>query len=114
MTDLTPALTLLTAYNPRFCDRAPVRAWMEAGADLHLDIIPVIREWTARKQDIYSVGFFTKYVRQARDARLNAPEPITDRQRAERVAFLTRRLGRSLPTDERWLAAFEAKHGEVA
>lgn len=116
MSDITPVVELLTAYHPQFAQAnyAPVRQWLAEGCDLHGDILPVLQAWTSRKPDIYSLGFFTPYVRKARQARLKAAtEGITPKQRAERIAFRVRRLGQRLPTDERWLAAFEAEHGIV-
>lgn len=120
MTDITPISSLLTRYRASFAQAnyAPVRQWLADGADMDRDILPVLLHWTAKKPDIYSLGFFTPYVRQARVAREAAQKPVAigpdaERRRAERVAFLTRKLSQRHPTEERWLEAWEAKHGAV-
>ncbi len=106
--------TLLAAY-PRLARVNPeptVRRWLSEGADLDLDILPVVKHWIAKKDDIYSLGFFTPYVHASRDARI-ARQFLTPKQRAERIALLVRKLGYRYPTDERWLASYEAVHGTV-
>ena len=112
MTDLTPIRSLLSSH-PRLAraDLSPVRRWIEEGADMDLDILPVIRQWVKAKPDIYSLGFFASYVRESREARVKR-SILTPRQRAERIAF-RRKLGQRHPTDERWLAGFEEIHGKV-
>jgi hypothetical protein len=116
--DITPISSLLIRYRASFVDAnySPARQWLEEGCNLHHDILPVLQAWTARKSDIYAVGFFTPYVRQAKAAREKAAQqqgPEADRRRAKAIAFVTRRLGKSRPTEEKWLAAYEAKHGRV-
>jgi hypothetical protein len=113
MTNLTP-LRLLLSSHPRLsrASLSPVQRWIDEGADLDLDIVPVISLWMKQKPDIYSLGFFAGYVRESRDARIKRTI-LTPRQRAERIAF-RRKLGQRHPTDERWLAGFEAIHGEVS
>jgi hypothetical protein len=115
MTDLTPVTALLTAYHPQFAhaNYAPVRQWIEDGADMERDILPVLRDWTAKKADIYSLGFFTPYVRQARLSRQEVKQPLTDENRAKRIAFITRRVGKCLPRESAWLDRYEATHGKV-
>jgi hypothetical protein len=80
---------------------------------MEADILPVLKHWITRKQDIYSLGFFTPYVRQAKEKRLKAPRPLTDLERAKNLAFIIRRVGQRMPTEERWLARYEAEHGAV-
>lgn len=80
------------------------------------DILPVIKAWTDRKKDIYSLRFFTPYVLKARDARLEREKPLApmdERVRAARIAFVTRRVGRRIPREEAWLHAWEMKHGPI-
>lgn len=111
---ITAVAELLTRYNPRFAtaNYAPVKRWLAEGCDLDLDILPTIRAWTARKPDIYSLGFFSPHVREAREARMKGA-PLSDHDRARNIAFLIRRMGRCMPTEERWLERFEAEHGVV-
>lgn len=107
---------ILTRYNPSFAQAnyAPVKKWIADGADLHLDIIPTIRTWIAKRPDIYSLGFFTPHIHKAREERVQTmTRPSTAHQRAMRTAFHVRVLGRRLPTDERWLAKYEAENGPV-
>jgi hypothetical protein len=110
--DLAPIRTLL-ATHPRLAraDLSPVRRWIEEGADIDLDILPVIRHWMKQKPGIYSLNFFAPYVRESREGRIKR-SILTPRQRAERIAF-RRKLGQRHPTDERWLAGFEEVHGVV-
>jgi hypothetical protein len=121
MTDLTPALDLLTRYRASFDKTAEqfLRRWMAEGADLERDIMPVLRHWTQKKPDIYSPGFFTEHVTKARltrqaGEREPASGPEADARRAKRIAFLTRKLGQRHPTDERWLREYETKNGAVS
>lgn len=104
---------LLTRYNPRITDFSPVQRWIDEGCDLEKDILPVLREWTARKPDIYSLGFFTRYVRQAKEERETREKPADIHQQARAIAFLIRRLGRCMPAERRWLDAYEAGHGKI-
>lgn len=114
MSDLTPVITILTGYNHRLArDLSPVHRWIAEGCDLHLDVIPVITEWTAKKPNIYSLGFFTRYVQLARNARLAVPLPIDDRTKADRIAFITRVMGQCRPAMTRWLEAYEEVNGAV-
>lgn len=110
---MTTALhKLLADYSPRLArDFSQVERWQAEGCDLDLDIIPVIEALMARKKDIYSLGFFTRHVREARDARIKRGI-LTPRQRAERIV-IRRRYGGLYPTDERWLKQYEAVHGAV-
>ncbi len=106
---------ILTAYRPHFpdADFSPARRWLDQGCDLERDILPVIREWAARKPDIRSLGFFTRYVLAAKAAR-TAVAPVSDpHRRARHIAYLTRVLGRCMPTDQRWLESWERAHGPI-
>lgn len=116
MTDLTPITALLATY-PRLsqADLSPVRRWIEEGADLERDILPVIRYWIGEKKDIYSLGFFAKYVRQKREESKWAA-PVPDHVHAKNVAWhrkrnlLTLQVGQQ---DYEWLDKYEAIHGAV-
>lgn len=118
--DLTPIVDLLTRYRASFAhaNYAPVRQWLLDGCDMERDILPVLRFWTEKKHDIYALGFFTKYVmqaKQAREAEQRAASigPDAERRRAERIAFLTRTLNQRHPTEERWLREWEEKNGAI-
>lgn len=116
MSDLNTIRSLLTAYSQKFAraDYSPVFAWLAEGADLERDVMPVMKAWTAKKADIYSLRFFTPHVRLARDERLaTKPGPISIHRKASNIAFLTRRLGRCLPRETAWLEAYEKQHGKV-
>jgi hypothetical protein len=106
----------LTSYSPSFqnADYSQVQRWLDAGCDLEQDILPVIREWTARKPDIYSLGFFTKYVLIAKAKREHPVKPVDPHRKAKHLAYLIRVVGRCMPTDQRWLDAYEREHGPVA
>jgi hypothetical protein len=112
MTDLS-RLSALLSSRPRLAraNLSPFHQWIKDGADIDFDILPVIRHWLKAKPDIYSLNFFAPYVRESREARVKR-SILTPRQRAERIAF-RRKLGQRHPTDERWLAGFEAIHGVV-
>jgi hypothetical protein len=115
MTDLNAIAALLTAYNPNFArkDYQPVFAWLSQGADMELDILPILQHWTTKKPDIYSLRFFTPYVLKAMEARL-AVKPVPDAKRAAQIAFATRVVGKCLPRESAWLKAWEAVHGAVS
>ena len=106
---MTPVAELLTAYRPHFAkaDYRLVDQWIAEGRDLERDVLPVIREWTEGKPDVHSLGFFARYVWEARDK----PEAV--HRRARTVAFQTPRLDRCMPTDERWPEGYEAEYGIV-
>lgn len=106
---------ILVAYRPHFADAdySPVCYWLDQGCDLERDILPVIREWTGRKADIRSLGFFTRYVLAAKAARSTARAPSDPHRRARHIAYLTRVLGRCMPTDQRWLETWEREHGLI-
>jgi hypothetical protein len=118
MTTLPELRSLLTSYNPRFAkaDYGIVVRWQADGADMERDILPVIRNWTAKKDNIFSLRFFEPYVLKARDARLAAEKPAAtadDRKRAAKVAFVTRVVGKCMPQESAWLEAWEQVHGRV-
>lgn len=110
---MQPIIEALTAYRPHFAtaDYSPAAQWIAEGCDIERDILPTIEHWTQRKPDIYSVGFFTKYVREAKQQREQAEKRV--HRQAVRIAFLTRKLGRVMPTDTRWLEAYETRYGPV-
>lgn len=116
MNPVQAVAAILKAYRPHFADAdyAPVRRWLDAGCDLEQDILPVIRDWTSRRTDIYSLGFFARHVLAAKKRRTPLASEDCPHNRARHIAYLIRVLGRCMPTDQRWLAAYERKHGTVA
>jgi hypothetical protein len=125
MTDLTPATTILLEYNFKFAysDFSPIRMWLNEGCDMMQDIVPTLRLCMSMKKDITHISYFTKAVRRARDNRLDTERAIaakgqvggkiSDATKARNIAFLTRKLGKRFPAEERWLADYESKNGEV-
>lgn len=125
MTDLSPAISLLIEYNSHFAyqDFSPIRMWLAEGADMEKDIMPTLRVITGRRKEIKTSHYFTEAVRRAMQSRLDTekamaskPNPGLSKEeiRAKTIAFAVRKLGRCMPTDERWLASYEAQHGVVA
>ena len=87
---------LLTAYHPRFAraDCRQVERWMADGCDLERDVLPVVREWTEKKADIYSLGFFARYVREAKQDRERREGAVHRTARTIRRTDAARRVGR--------------------
>lgn len=112
---------ILTRYRPSFAhaDWSRVRMWQEQGCDMERDIIPAVKATIARKHDIGSLAYFDAPVRKARDMRMvseqkaEPPTPQTEEAKAKKLAYIIRKLGRRMPTEERWLKEYEQLHGKV-
>jgi hypothetical protein len=119
--DLTEVYKLAEAYNSMlmFRDTSTCRMWVAEGCDVRKDILPVMKQLMVKNQKIATFSYFTSAIHRARDERLARekaeapPPPMDDRVKAERIAYITRKLGRRMPTEERWLGDYEAKNGPV-
>lgn len=124
--DISPAVSLLLDYNaPRFAVKgfSEIRMWIAEGCDLEQDIVPTMKRLMAVNRNIGGLSYFRKAVCEARDTRKDieaarsargSPNHASlDAARARHLAFLIRKLGKCMPTDERWLASYEQQHGEV-
>jgi hypothetical protein len=130
MDDLKPVFDLAYAYAPKhfgiqhFKDVHTVRLWVARGCDIKEDIVPAMDAVMKRNGHITSFSYFTGAIEQWRDRRLareiaqqepqEEQKKASDGAKAKNIAFLTRKLGKRLPTEERWLKDYELQHGEVA
>lgn len=130
MTDgLAPIFNLALAYDPRmgvstFRDVYIPRMWVNNGCDVKLDCLPVMNDAMKRNGHIKAFNYFTNSIEAARDRRMarvaaeqDQPKEVkedSEKAKAKSIAFLTRKLGKRMPHEERWLAEYEKQHGEVA
>jgi hypothetical protein len=122
MNPIKPISDELTRYRSHFAtaDYTAARRWLEAGCDLHRDILPVIRAKIATKRDIHSLGFFTADILKAKQARENAEQararaatPEGEAVKARNIAFLVR-IGKASPEHRAWLEAYQRRQQEAA
>jgi len=97
--------------------------WIQAGADVDMDIIPTIQRLAEKKPDIGGFSYFTNAILKAKQEREAAERaisqetaiitPVSDIKRAE-LLRKTRDMRITLPPhDRRWLENFEASEVRV-
>ncbi len=69
---IAPILNIAEKYNPILLtkDISTIQMWLNEGADMHLDILPVMIDIIKRKQGISSFSYFSNSIRAAKEKRL--------------------------------------------
>lgn len=113
-TELYPQLT------PR--NSSAIYGWLAAGADPVQDIIPTMERIHKVKQDVGGFMYFTKAIEKAVQERRAASEIAKPEEpalapdeasKARMIARTVRVFGIRNSVNEKWLAEYEARHGEV-
>lgn len=125
MTPFEKVFTSVLNYWPElaFRNNSLIYAWLDSGCDPDKDICPTIdRLSLAKKKRGETVGdlrYFHKEVLNAKKIREESTqtyqEAVTpsDERRARMIATTVRKFGKRDTVNERWLADYEAKYGEV-
>lgn len=118
-------LNLALSYNPSLAakDISEVYFWIESGASVEQDIVPVMKQITEKKKDISLFRYFRRPILEAMHKRLITPKvesatkPQTqeerDYQRAKSMAWCRARGINTTRTDYDWLERYERIHGQV-
>lgn len=129
MTDISPAIQKLLAYNQAFAMRGDfmkIHEWINAGCDMEKDILPALEQMMSRKKDINSVAYFSPAVFNRRDNRIaleNAKRSnsIPVNSEAVKAKGLKWKLERQFggydgylsEPEKKFLSKYEQQHGRI-